>query len=442
MITFPNQFSTNLHFSLIVGVKMQSKSRFLALPIDVLLNHADSKSSIYKEKYALKLLHQFMASEHWINNKNVNNLNHGEVDELLSSFYAAIRKNNGDYLKRNSLHGIRYGLARYFKKNGLKNPDIIHDIAFNKANAVYNCVLKELKIQGKGTTRHFDEIVKSDLAKINEGLLLSTPVQLQLFIWFNIQLFLCKRGCENVDTMLKNSIVIRTNANGRRYLMKAKDELIKNRRCNELEEFGGMIYETGTSRCPVANFEKYIIKLNTLNNFLWQVPKTYFNELDTCWYQNKKHGHNKISNFMKNISGICELSKKYTNHSLRVTFISISGEKFTENEIMAISGHKSASCLGIYKRVRDETKEKMFNYVMENCAKSDCSNHTNTTKEIAIDLHDPDQTQEMINDDPFNEEDKMLVECANSAELNYNQKSLTFAPTFNNCNNITININK
>ena len=55
------------------------------------------------------------------------------------------------------------------------------------------------------------------------------------------------------------------------------------------------------------------------------------------------------------------MSEVYTNHSLRVSACTILGETHTENEIKSISGHKSNSSLGVYKRIKGEKKEEMSN---------------------------------------------------------------------------------
>lgn len=66
---------------------------------------------------------------------------------------------------------------------------------------------------------------------------------------------------------------------------------------------------------------------------------------------------------MERISQICGLSRTYTNHSTRVTSCTMLGENFTENEIKTVSGHKSLSCLGIYKRTSEEKREQMSDYI-------------------------------------------------------------------------------
>ena len=55
-----------------------------------------------------------------------------------------------------------------------------------------------------------------------------------------------------------------------------------------------------------------------------------------------------------------KLSRKYTNHSIRVTGASILSRcKFNDKEVMSMTGHKSVQSLTIYQRVQSKTKMNM-----------------------------------------------------------------------------------
>jgi hypothetical protein len=62
---------------------------------------------------------------------------------------------------------------------------------------------------------------------------------------------------------------------------------------------------------------------------------------------------------MPDIASILKLSKRYTNHSLRATAITILGTSFEDTDVQTVSGHKSTSCLAIYKRTSLSKKQKM-----------------------------------------------------------------------------------
>ena len=60
---------------------------------------------------------------------------------------------------------------------------------------------------------------------------------------------------------------------------------------------------------------------------------------------------------MSNISEKAELSKRYTNHCIRVTGITnLSQANFNMKQIMSVSGHKSVNSLALYQRVQANEK--------------------------------------------------------------------------------------
>ena len=58
----------------------------------------------------------------------------------------------------------------------------------------------------------------------------------------------------------------------------------------------------------------------------------------------------------------CKLSKIYTNHSIRVTGVTVLRRmQFASSEIMAITGHKSEHSLTRYAHTQDRKKIEMGN---------------------------------------------------------------------------------
>ena len=66
---------------------------------------------------------------------------------------------------------------------------------------------------------------------------------------------------------------------------------------------------------------------------------------------------------MKEISKLAELSREYTNHSIRATSITIlDGCGFEAQHIMCVSGHKSETSIRSYaSKTNDEIKLAMSN---------------------------------------------------------------------------------
>ena len=89
----------------------------------------------------------------------------------------------------------------------------------------------------------------------------TTPTGLQNKVWFEIMLYFCRRGRENLRELTKESFKINQAANGRKYVLQVKDELTKNRREEQESEECGLMFETGLVSCPVKSFEKIKPKL-------------------------------------------------------------------------------------------------------------------------------------------------------------------------------------
>lgn len=120
------------------------------------------------------------------------------------------------------------------------------------------------------------------------------------------------------------------------------------------------MYENPEDRecCPVTAFEMYmdIITKNCEHDHLF--PKPCKNNSKGLalkrWYTGKQTvGKNTIDNLMSDLSQILKLSKRYTNHSLRVTHITVLKENgFTNAEIAANTGHKNPESIERYNRKR------------------------------------------------------------------------------------------
>ena len=60
---------------------------------------------------------------------------------------------------------------------------------------------------------------------------------------------------------------------------------------------------------------------------------------------------------MSKLSDLGQLSDKYTNHCIRVTGANtLTRVKFSNTQVMAVTGHKSMQSLAIYQRVQDDEK--------------------------------------------------------------------------------------
>ena len=82
--------------------------------------------------------------------------------------------------------------------------------------------------------------------------------------------------------------------------------------------------------------------LNPKNPLMWQQPKYRISKGDNVWFSTGPVGRNKLSSLMHRLSKTYNLSKSYTNHSIRATTVTILDQAdFKSRMIMKVSGHRS-----------------------------------------------------------------------------------------------------
>ena len=193
--------------------------------------------------------------------------------------------------------------------------------------------MAEIKAAGKGNITHYPEKESEDLTKLYNNIYMdpSTPTGLANRVQMNVRLYFCRRANENMESMTKDTFVIRIySVTGRRYVMKKVDELTKNRREMDKENISGHMPEDREmpEYCPVVrNFETYLQKLHPQCNRLWQFSKDSFNISDECWFQKRPIGKDTLASFMSTLSKKTGLSQIYTNHSVRATGATILRKK-------------------------------------------------------------------------------------------------------------------
>ena len=90
-------------------------------------------------------------------------------------------------------------------------------------------------------------------------------------------------------------------------------------------------------------------KLNPGNEWLWQRPVDSFDEATRYWYTNQVLGKNTLAGMLKTICRRVGLEQESCNHSVRATSITVlDTNRFSNRDIMSVSGHRSASSLKTY----------------------------------------------------------------------------------------------
>ena len=120
------------------------------------------------------------------------------------------------------------------------------------------------------------------------------------------------------------------------------------------------MYATERVWCPDASFEKCLEHLNPKNEFLFQRPKKKVSSDTIVWYDNMVDGERSLGDMMKRISKEGNLSRIYTNHSIRATAVTILDKSgFEARHIMTFSRHRNESSAKAYSKTDQTAKRGM-----------------------------------------------------------------------------------
>lgn len=285
------------------------------------------------------------------------------LKDYLRFFYSCLRTKDNMFYAPASLICIRAALHRYFMLN---RPDvnIIGDIRFAQANRMLVSMVRKFKSSGqpkRSTT--FPAIEKADLIKLMTYFDRTNGEVLQQEVMFHLIYHFGFRGRETLPQLSKSSFRVTRDSDGKKYVCLNHELLSKNSKASlktkEHEDFKqSRMYasdNSGDSNCPVAAFELYMNKIEHLNSLFPKSCKLLSKrKTSNQWYVEKQTvGKNTIDVLMSNMSAKLSLSKRYTNHSIRVTHITVLKENgFSNSEIARNTGHKNVESIERYNRKR------------------------------------------------------------------------------------------
>ncbi|KXJ14039.1 uncharacterized protein LOC110239398 [Exaiptasia diaphana] len=277
----------------------------------------ESKNTERSTRQSVKAFYDYLAKK----NLSEPPSDKGGLCGLLKSFYQDVRKTDGSHYTKNSLQSLRYGLCRHFRS--IREIDIITDVAFTEANKSYQARCIFLKDQGLDKVDHKPLLLEDDLIKLYQSGVFDTryPRTLQNKVFFEIILFFCRRYGQNPKDLKSSDFEFRVDNQGRRYVCKTGYNMPTNRQ--ESEDGLDIMYEKGGPYCPVASLELYLKHLNPSNPSLFQKAKKDHLLIDESWYENVSLGERVLAEKMKGISEEAQLSKVFSNHSIRMISISM-----------------------------------------------------------------------------------------------------------------------
>jgi len=296
---------------------------------------------------------------------NLQNIPISILNNYLRLFYAELRMKNGFYYAPASLICFRAGLHRHFLFIR-KDVHIISDHRFERANRMLATMVQKYKTSNQPKDRDpFPVIEDDDMQKLKNHFDRSSGEVLQQEIIFNLIYYFGFRGWETLPHLDRGSFSIHTDADGLEYVSLNHELLSKNAKASlspsefsDLKKARMYAYtEEDEKHCPVEGFKLYMNKIASVEgNSLFPKPcKNYSKGLaKRCWFTSKKTtGIQSVSNLMSTLSEKLDLSKRYTNHCIRVTHVTVLKENgFSNAEIASSTGHKNPSSIDRYNRKR------------------------------------------------------------------------------------------
>jgi len=343
--------------------------------------------------------------------------------KYLRFFYSKLETINGAPYAPASLICIRAGLQRYLSSMH-REVNIVSGDKFGPANRMLKAMVgKYLSSKQRKPEEKYPPIEEEDMIKIRSAFTRATPSRLQQEFIFNCLFYFGLRGRETLKQLDKDSIELAADGQDRRYLRLKSSILSKNCKASlSSKEFESAkkvrVYECVERKCecPVECYLVYMDKLPSENPSLF--PKPLAKASERAWFCSKKVlGKNLLGNLLADISQEFGLSKKYTNHCVRVTTVQVLKEQGYKNEDIAlVTGHKNPNSVQHYvKRRRDDS------YFHQSKALQSGSSATVSQKVI-----------------PVGKSGKIVVHedkrGSDVEVLSNSQTSITFSGQFRNCN--------
>ena len=289
------------------------------------------------------------------------------LDTYLRYYYSSLRTKDGQFYAPKTLICVRASIHRYLQLNR-PAVNVIEDSMFSQSNRMLKTMIAKFKNSGQRKKESYPVIEKKDMESIRSYFDRSSPTILQQEIIFNLIYYFGLRGRETLPHLTKDSFEVKTSSSGRRYLTINHEMLSKNAKASlraaeyeDIKQYRMYENKDNAQECPLICWDTYINMISE-SPFLFPKPSNMQPHRMTNWFCPRQVvGKNSIDNLMSDLSKTIVLSKRYTNHCIRVTMItSLKEHGYSNVQISSISGHKNPHSVDKYfRRRRDEDLEDM-----------------------------------------------------------------------------------
>ena len=303
--------------------------------------------------------------------KELQDLDEGELDDVLSTFIQQARKSNGDRYPGKTLYELVTSLQKHL--------EIKHRVTkvLDKENfpSIYFALDASMKTStelGVGLViKQAQPVTPEQEVILWEKRLLGddNPQNLQRALFFLLGINFALRGGKSHRDLTIRNFTVTTDETGRRYLAyteavgKTRQGGIKDKKVKTHSARAYELKEANSKRCPVYIFEKYVrlCPQDALEKAFYLKP--LIKKTPELWYARVPVGHNTLSNMVKSVMEEGGFKGQYTNHSLRVTTVT---RLFDQRQDMKViqehTGHRSDAVM-TYRRVDDMKKQEISRFL-------------------------------------------------------------------------------
>lgn len=275
-----------------------------------------------------------MCVSEWLQNhgysQQVEQIPFVELNDILSQFYVDLATNQRSPARvdANTLRDIRDTIMDYLMScHGNWDNAVISMDTFHSSNLMIENLAKNIKDSQWGKTR---SLKRCSISRVDLGLLVGsgllsvdTPLGLLRKVWFDLTVHLGCAGQDALRSLNINSFALHTDEHGKKYYCLTHDmskETARSFQEMQYWNWEGRMYEIvdDQSLCPVHSLSLYLSKRNLQKDAFFQRPKLFLRPGDQCWYD-MPVGHCFLATFMSKMSEEANLSRLYTNTSVRLT---------------------------------------------------------------------------------------------------------------------------
>ena len=227
---------------------------------------------------------------------------------------------------------------------------------FTQSHRVLDATLKANKEQGlEPAVKHKEALTIEDRKKVQalfaDVLESNDPVKLTMYVWYAMTMHFGLRGHEVQVRLKKSDLEFKQDDSGefvRFYLQTLQVRIALVASMDESLLLSDVWMILDRSQQCVCCWRRCIL-MST--EYFERARTGPVKETDKTWFTRQALGHNLLGSMMERISERAGLSKKYTNHCVRATAVTILKENGVEDrKVCLVTGHKSEKSLEHYNR--------------------------------------------------------------------------------------------